>query len=269
MTRPRHLDVLCCPNCHGQLSWERDDTLQCQGRCRRSYSRVDGLYDFAPDIPRGSGGARGQWAMESPILVARYRSMRDKFVRRMGRTAGTGFDISAEHDYLTAFVEPANDGVILDLACGTGLALQHLVDLFGDQRLIGLDISFAMLAVASEEIPTVTLLRGSALQLPFADNSVGAVTCWDALQALPDPQTALSEVGRCLQPGGTFSCFTFEKATGPYGLLHSAVAKVGGSKFYPFEEMASMVEAADMSIIDRSGPGHILLYTARKQPAPG
>lgn len=269
MTRPRHLEVLRCPSCHGQLSWEPDDNLQCQGRCRRSYPRVDGLYDFAPDIPRGSGGTRGQWTMEKPTMVARYQSMRTRFVRWMGRTGGTEFDVSAEYDYLSSFVEPVNDGVILDLACGTGLALQHLADLFGEQRVIGLDISFAMLAVAGEKSPTGTLLRGSALQLPFADNSIGAVTCWDALQALPDPQTAISEVGRCLQPGGTFSCFTFEKATGPYRLLHSAVAALGGSKLYTFEEMTSMVETADMSIVDRSGPGHVLLYTARKEPAPG
>lgn len=206
--------------------------------------------------------------MEKPGMVARYESLRAKFVRRMGRTGGAGFDVSAEHDYLSSFVEPVNDGVILDLACGTGLALEHLVELFGEQRVIGLDISFAMLAVAGRRSPTVTLLRGSALQLPFADNSLGAVTCWDALQALPDPQTAISEVGRCLQPGGTFSCFTFEKATGPYRLLHSSVALLGGSNLYSLEEMTSMVETADMSVVDRSGPGHILLYTARKEPAP-
>jgi ubiquinone/menaquinone biosynthesis C-methylase UbiE len=60
-------------------------------------------------------------------------------------------------------LEPART---LDVACGTGFLTRHLP---GD--VTGLDQSAAMLAVAARQAPAVTLVRGDAVPLPFADGA--------------------------------------------------------------------------------------------------
>jgi ubiquinone/menaquinone biosynthesis C-methylase UbiE len=54
----------------------------------------------------------------------------------------------------------------LDAACGTGFLTRHLRG-----RVTALDQSAQMLEVARERLPAATLVRGDALELPFADRS--------------------------------------------------------------------------------------------------
>ena len=40
----RLLDVLVCPNCHGEVEYvEADETIYCRGECRYSYPVRDGI----------------------------------------------------------------------------------------------------------------------------------------------------------------------------------------------------------------------------------
>ena len=48
-------------------------------------------------------------------------------------------------------------------------------------------------------------MRGSALSLPFKDETFDAVSCCGALQLFPQ---ALGEISRVLKPGGEFVCQT-------------------------------------------------------------
>ena len=54
----------------------------------------------------------------------------------------------------------------LDVACGTGYLTRHLPG-----SITALDQSPQMLAIAGERLPDATLIRGDALELPFADDS--------------------------------------------------------------------------------------------------
>jgi ubiquinone/menaquinone biosynthesis C-methylase UbiE len=58
----------------------------------------------------------------------------------------------------------------LDVACGTGFLTRHL-----SGEVVGLDQSERMLAVAEAQAPNAELVRGEALDLPFADNSFDRV----------------------------------------------------------------------------------------------
>ncbi len=95
-------------------------------------------------------------------------------------------------------------GVVLDVATGTGrlpLALTAQSAFRG--TVIGLDHSAKMLVVARGTLPnTVLLIQGDAMRLPFARESVGGVTCLEALEFLPNPVIAAQEMARVLSGGG-------------------------------------------------------------------
>lgn len=58
----------------------------------------------------------------------------------------------------------------LDVACGTGFLTRHLPG-----EITALDQSERMLEIARARVPHATLVRGDALELPFADDSFGRV----------------------------------------------------------------------------------------------
>jgi ubiquinone/menaquinone biosynthesis C-methylase UbiE len=96
---------------------------------------------------------------------------------------------------------------VLDVACGTGRLPDYLLaepDFHG--RVVGLDASARMLAVAAGKLrpfgDRAMFVRQSAMDLPFAGDAFGAVTCLEALEFLPDDAAALREMARVLQPGG-------------------------------------------------------------------
>jgi ubiquinone/menaquinone biosynthesis C-methylase UbiE len=97
------------------------------------------------------------------------------------------------------------ESLVLDVATGTGripTALFDQPDFRG--RVVGLDRASKMLDVARRELTDdndrLTLIQADAMALPFASNSIPAVTCLEALEFLPDPQQGLAELVRVLQP---------------------------------------------------------------------
>ena len=106
-------------------------------------------------------------------------------------------------------IAPRDDPLMLDLATGTG-RLPLFMARNGRFRghVIGLDASRRMLkqarckVVAEHFEEFITLLRHDAGALPFPDDSFDVVTCLEALEFMPDPQAALSEMIRVLRPGG-------------------------------------------------------------------
>lgn len=93
--------------------------------------------------------------------------------------------------------------VVLDVATGTGRLPAALAQLpYFKGRVIGVDHSAKMLAVARQTMPALPLVRADAMRLPFAAGSVGAVTCLEALEFFPSPQEALTEMNRVLENNG-------------------------------------------------------------------
>ena len=90
----------------------------------------------------------------------------------------------------------------LELGCGTGIFLEKVAP--SGARLVGLDLSEDLLARARGRLgaaPNVTLHRGNAECLPYADASFDAVYGSSVLHHL-DLDRALQEVRRVLRPGG-------------------------------------------------------------------
>lgn len=100
---------------------------------------------------------------------------------------------------------PQSGEVVLDLACGTGVVARLAAERVAGGRVVALDLNDAMLAVARLQ-PTggapIEWMQGSALSLPFPDESFDVVLCQLGLQFFPDKPLALREMHRVLTPSG-------------------------------------------------------------------
>jgi ubiquinone/menaquinone biosynthesis C-methylase UbiE len=109
-------------------------------------------------------------------------------------------------DRLADRARPAPGAAILDVGSGTGIVARRLARRPGGGRVVGLDASPDMLAVAraaaARERLAVEWREGAAERLPFADASFDLVTCQFALMFFADRAAALGETHRVLRPGG-------------------------------------------------------------------
>jgi demethylmenaquinone methyltransferase/2-methoxy-6-polyprenyl-1,4-benzoquinol methylase len=126
-------------------------------------------------------------------------------------------------------------GAALDIACGTGqltLELRHRVGPGG--RVVGLDFSERMLAVARAAHPSIEWVQGDATSLPFDDSGFDAATTAFGLRNLADPERGLSEMRRVVRPRGSLVVLEFLRP--PAGLmgrtyelyLRHALPRLGG-----------------------------------------
>lgn len=89
---------------------------------------------------------------------------------------------------------------VLDLGCGTGLALR-----LASQRgavVSGIDVSEAMLSIARSRVPEGDLREAELDALPFDDAGFDAVLAVNAFQFAADPRHAIGEAARVCAPGG-------------------------------------------------------------------
>jgi ubiquinone/menaquinone biosynthesis C-methylase UbiE len=93
---------------------------------------------------------------------------------------------------------------LLDVACGSGIVARLAEQVIRDPaRIVGVDASPGMLAVARRVAPTIDWREGDATRLPVANDDVyDVVTCHQGLQFFRDKLAALQEMRRVLAPGG-------------------------------------------------------------------
>lgn len=100
---------------------------------------------------------------------------------------------------------------VLDVACGTGIAARVAQRHLGAaSRIVGIDASTAMLAVARAVAPEVDWREGSAAALPLSPaERFNAVICQQGLQFFPDKPAAAAQMRRALAPGGRLAVSTW------------------------------------------------------------
>lgn len=99
---------------------------------------------------------------------------------------------------------------ILDVGCGDGWPLLRLAPFFG--TLTGIDASARRVSTCLGNaerlgINNVRVLKMSATELDFAENSFDGVVSASGIEQCPDPYQALREVFRVLKPGGKLRLF--------------------------------------------------------------
>ena len=113
-------------------------------------------------------------------------------------------------------------GSALDVACGSGKLTGELARIAGPNgRVVGLDFSPEMLAIARLRHPGIEFMEGDALSLPFEEASFDAATIAFGLRNLADPVRGLGEMARVLKPGSRAVVLEFVKPPrGPVGLAY-------------------------------------------------
>jgi demethylmenaquinone methyltransferase/2-methoxy-6-polyprenyl-1,4-benzoquinol methylase len=120
---------------------------------------------------------------------------------------------------LVATLPPLPQPVCLDLACGTGDICLQLARRFPHGRIVGLDLTAAMLELARRRGPSPRLhyLQGDMHDLPLATASCDLITGSYALRNAPDLSRAIGEIARVLRPGGRAAFLDFARAATPAG----------------------------------------------------
>jgi SAM-dependent methyltransferase len=97
---------------------------------------------------------------------------------------------------------------VLDIGCGAGMDTLVAAQMIGPSGTVtGIDMTPAMAAKARRSaaemgLPNVTIVDGSAEQLPFADATFDVVISNGVIDLIPDKDAVFSEIVRVLRPGG-------------------------------------------------------------------
>jgi ubiquinone/menaquinone biosynthesis C-methylase UbiE len=101
-----------------------------------------------------------------------------------------------------------SEGKILDIGTGTGRIPINIAKLCPKFKIVAVDLSESMLAVAKENSEDekvsdkIKFEFADAKSLPFPDNHFDLVISHVAMHHIPDPVSVLSEANRVLRGGG-------------------------------------------------------------------
>jgi SAM-dependent methyltransferase len=264
-----HTAALRCPACRGTL--EPGDGLMRCGHCTTGYHAANGILDLtAPAAGDGAVDDFLEKLSQVPSMGLFYEAVaRPAFLRVSGSNWGGAVTPEDEDRYIADQVRPV-DGPVVDLAAGAGRWTAVVAETVGADRLVAVDSSLPMLNVLRGRLPDVPSVLAGAADLPFADAPVGAVVCWNALQAFyHEAEAAIAEVGRVLRPGGTFTLMTFRRSEDPvyryFQSAHRFPQHEGGLQLFELDDLKLWLKTAGMVVREESGPGTFVFVTAVRE----
>ena len=140
---------------------------------------------------------------------------------------------------------------VVDLGSGPGHTAAAAAE--RGARVVGLDVTPEMVAIARSRHPDLTFEVGDAQELPFPDASRDAVVGNFVILHLGDPERAAAEAARVLAPGGRVAFSTWDlPATNRFlGVFVEAITEVGtvppadlpaGPPFFRFADETAFAE---------------------------
>ena len=126
------------------------------------------------------------------------------------RVISFGIDLHWRSVAIRQLADMRPGGVVLDLACGTCDMALEILRQKRAARVVGADLSRAMLGLARKKLSgrsrgadtRITLVNAPAEALPFRDGAFDAVTIAFGIRNVPDFKAGLKEVLRILKKGG-------------------------------------------------------------------
>jgi ubiquinone/menaquinone biosynthesis C-methylase UbiE len=160
---------------------------------------------------------------------------------------------------------------VLDIGCGFGWFELLALDC-NAASVVGLEPSEADLVTARKHVSDecVSFVVGSAIELPFADQSFDVVVCWEVLEHLPagTESQAFAQFHRVLRPGGLLYLST------PYASLRARALDPAwwliGHRHYSTDDLERLVRDVgfEVELLEVRGGGWLLasildLYIAK------
>lgn len=142
---------------------------------------------------------RAASVLDWPAFLADFHSTRPGAVEGVISRLQSGGH--TPYRWLARAVSKGN-GVVLDIACGSGAMTRELVD--SGRPVVGLDLSGAELAEAARR-GEGRWLQADALRLPLADESVDAVISCMGFSVIRPVEVLVDEAVRVLRPGGVLA----------------------------------------------------------------
>ena len=128
------------------------------------------------------------------------------------RAMSLGRDLAWKRQ-LIELLPPLEKPCCLDLACGTGDVTFMLAEKYPDGKIVGLDLTEPMLAIARQRnhYAKVEFIKGDMTATGLPDASIDIVTGSYAVRNAPELKSAFVEIHRLLRPGGTLAILDFSK----------------------------------------------------------
>lgn len=228
---------------------------------------VDGYLDVMGDAEvRQTTGQRVMGSSALPMIYERLW----RPVLFFGFTARNS---AQENRRKLQLLELRAGDTVLDVACGPGNTTRTLVAAVGaDGLAVGVDSSATMLAKAVRDTPPgspVGYVRADAVDLPFDDGTVDAVSCYGALYLMDDPFGALREMIRVLTPGGRIAVLT-TCARGPAPVRRASVvaSRFAPVRLFDVDEVVGVMRAAGLVDVIRDVSAASQTVSGRRPEAP-
>lgn len=200
--KPRLVEMLSCPECHGTLACESEEIsdqeilsgrLTCSG-CEAVYPIVRGIPRFVP----------GAVSAPQQRTVNAFGWEWQKFAE---------LDAPSEEqflDWIYPLDKPFFVGkTVLDAGCGQGRWSERAAA-FGAREVVGIDLSEAVEVAQTKaaRIPNMHVLQADIYKLPFARPFDFAFSI-GVLHHLPEPEQGFHSVVKHLAPGGSIHAWVY------------------------------------------------------------
>lgn len=152
----------------------------------------------------------------------------DVWAEEWRRTDRAFADLAKHLDAAILAAAPAGAIAALDLGCGAGATSAALARARPDARVLGADLSDALIAIARDrfaDVPNLGFAQGDAIAIAEDRAPLDLVVSRHGVMFFADPVLAFGRLRRTMTPGGAlvFSCFA-PAAENPWAVLLAPAA---------------------------------------------
>ncbi len=150
---------------------------------------------------------------------------------------------------------------ILDIGCGTGQLLSKLALKYKTAKLIGIDLTPAMLKIAKQKLKpykNIQLQEASVEKLPFKDKSFDYVLTTEAFHHFPDPNKALQEMKRVLKDNSKIILIDVNFGPGISYIFH--LLEPGNKKIYSKKDFQKLFKEHHLQLLEQRRVGAFAIY---------